>query len=306
MSDLQLGLIVIGALAVAGVLAYNLLQERSARRQAESAFASRHADVLLDERETRREPTLGEAPARAGRETGAPPEALPDARVDYVLELALARRVPAVEVMEHWRALAHRFAGRALLAGYDGETWARLVPAGAGHVTGLRAGLQLVTRAGLAGEAEVIEFRSEIETLAARLGASVAAPEIRQAMEAARELDRVCAAADIQVALHVVGAQLEARAAAPDGRFQLSRREDGLTLTLDVPRTAEPTKGYEAMVRAGRQLASSANARLVDDNGREFDERTYAAVAAELESVCRMLAASGIEPGSPLALRLFS
>jgi hypothetical protein len=301
MSDLQLGLIVIGLLAVAGVLAYNLLQERSARREAERSFGSRHADVLLGA-ETRREPTFEAPPARA--EAGAPEHALPDARLDYVIELAFARRVPAAELAELWQPLEHRFARRALLAGFDGQRWSRLAPAGS--LAALRAALQLVTREGVAPESEVIEFRSAIETLAARLGASVAAPEIRKAMEAARELDRVCAATDIQIALHVVGAPVDPDASLAGQPFHVSRRGDGVTLTLDVPRTAEPTRRYEAMVRAGRQLAATANARLVDDNGRDFDERAQAAVAEELESVRKTLAASGIEPGSALALRLFS
>jgi len=58
MTDLQIGLLVIGAAAVAGVLVYNRLQERATRRQAERAFGSQHADVLLDAPPERREPTL--------------------------------------------------------------------------------------------------------------------------------------------------------------------------------------------------------------------------------------------------------
>lgn len=297
MSDLQLGLIVVGILAVAGVLVYNRIQEGAARRAAERAFGSRHADALLGEPAARREPVL---------EAAVPAGALPDAQLDYLVELSFARQVPVAEALELWRPLEHRFARRALLAGFDGRAWTHLGPAHAGRIVALRAGLQLVTRAGVASEAEVIEFRSGIESLAARLGASVAAPEIRQAMEAARSLDRVCTETDVQVALHVVGAPIDPGASLAGQPFQVSRRDDGLTFTLDVPRSPEPGRHYEAMVRAGRSLAASASARLVDDNGRELDERAFAAVAAELEAVRKTLAASGIEPGSPLALRLFS
>ena len=85
MTDLQIGLALIGVLAVAAVLAYNWLQERRAKRAAERAFASRHSDVLLDEPQDRREPTLGAAP----RPHPAPGEAMPDPRVDYIMELSL-------------------------------------------------------------------------------------------------------------------------------------------------------------------------------------------------------------------------
>jgi hypothetical protein len=44
----------------------------------------------------------------------------------------------------------------------------------------------------------------------------------------------------------------------------------------------------------------------VDDAGRELDERALGAIARELEAVRARLSACGIEPGSPLALRVFS
>ena len=144
-----------------------------------------------------------------------------------------------------------------------------------------------------------------VETMAAQLGATVSAPEMRPALDAARELDRICADADIQVALHVVGigftpAQFDGQA------FQAAPRDDGVTLTLDVARTPEPARSYEAMARAGRQLAQSRGGRVVDDTGRELDERALAAIGAQLEAVRQRLAGCGIEPGSPLALRVFS
>jgi len=283
MTDLQIGLAVIGVLAVAGVLAYNWLQERRAKRTAEGAFASRHSDVLLDEPHERREPTLGARPAPRQA------EAMPDARIDYIMELAAPAEVAAPLLRELWKPIELRFAHRVLLDA-AGRT--------------VRAALQLVSRAGVVSDAELLEFRSAVETLAARLGATVSAPEMREALEAARELDRACADADIQVALHVVGV-----AAVPQidsSLFSAAPRPDGVTLTLDVARTAEPRRAYEAMARAGMQLAAAGGGRIVDDNGTVLDERALAAIGAQLEAVRVMLSGHGIEAGSPLALRLFS
>ena len=282
MTDLQLGLAVIGALAVVAVVLYNRWQERGARRDAERAFGSGHADVLL--REARREPTL------EPRRPAPPPGALPAERVDYVVELTLARRAAPALVHEAWAPVERRFARRVLLAVEEQR---------------VRAAFQLVSRAGVVSDAEVLEFRSLVETMAAALGARVSAPEMRGALEAARELDRACAEADIQVALHVVGigtapARFEA------ARFQATPRADGVTLTLDVARTSDPGSSYEAMARAGRELARTRGGRLVDDAGRELDERALAAVGRELEAVRARLAGWGIEPGSALALRVFS
>jgi hypothetical protein len=277
--------VVLGVVALAGVFAYNFLQERSARRQAERSFSSRHTDVLLEhEPEARREPTLESAPKRAEPQTGA----MPDTRVDYVIELALPAAGAALK--EAWAAIDHRFGRRALLA-TDGAT--------------ATAGLQMVTREGVVSEAELIEFRSEVETLATKVKATVRAPEMRLALEAAQELDRACADADIQVALHVVGVH-GGEAPAGEHPFQVTRREDGLTFTLDVARTFDLGRSYEAMARAGRQLAAAGGGRLVDDNGAPLDDRALAAIGAQLEAVRQELVGRGIEPGGPLALRLFS
>jgi len=282
MTDLQIGLGVIGVLAVVAVVVFNRWQERAARRDAERAFGSGHADVLLPGE--RREPAL--EPRRA-----APPRgALPAERVDYVMELTLPRPAAPALVHEAWAAVERRFARRVLLVVEERRVC---------------AAFQLVSRNGVVSDAEVLEFRALVETMAAQLGARVSAPEMRGALEAARELDRACADADVQVALHVVGIGT-APAGFQGAAFQATPRADGVTLTLDVARTLEPGRTYEAMARAGRELARVRGGRIVDDAGHELDERALAAVGRELEAVRARLAGCGIEPGSPLALRVFS
>ena len=302
MTDLQLGLLVIGAIAVAGVVIYNRLQERATRRSAEHAFGAQHPDVLLDEDAARREPTL-----RSSADSEAPAGAMPDPRADYIVELSLARPSGASAVLEQWTPLEHRFGRRALLAASDGKGWRRLKPGDTGACVALRAALQLVSRAGVASEAEVLEFRSAVETAAGRLKASIAAPEMRHAVEAAQALDRICVELDIQVALHVLGAfgddDLAPFGAEP---FHVARREDGVTFTLDVPRTLDVARAYESMARSARSLAGAKGGRLVDDNGRLLDDAALIAIGQQLEPAGRMLAEHGMEPGGELALRVFS
>jgi hypothetical protein len=292
MSDLQIGLAIIGVLAVVGVLLYNRWQERSARREAQKAFASGHNDVLLD---GRREPTI-EAPVPPAPSPAPPvpplvPRVASADKVDYVIELGLTRAVAPPQIHEGWAVIERRFSRRTFL---DERSRSHL-----------RAALQLVSRDGVVSDAELLEFRSMVETLGAEIGAVVRAPEMRSALEAARELDRTCADADIQVALHVVGVDAAAAQFA-NQPFQATPRQDGVTLTIDVARTPEPARSYEAMARAGRDLAQSRGGRLVDDEGRDLDERALAAIGRELESVRLRLAGCGIEAGSPLALRVFS
>ena len=170
MSDLVIGLLVLGAVVFAGVLVYNRVQVRSVQRASVS--------VPLQEPAARREPTLD-------------PATPPDKRVDYVIELKSERPLSGALVREGWRPLAQRFGRRAFLDQDEEGVW--------------RAALQLVSRSGAVSEADLVEFRSGVETLAAPLGARIAAPELRRALDTARTLDRICADADIQVALHVIG-----------------------------------------------------------------------------------------------------
>ncbi len=311
MSDLQIGLLAAGVLLVGGIFAYNTLQERRARRALERAFGSGHADALMgDGAQQRREPNLDGAPRRdAALETAA----LPDARLDYVVELSLRQLMSAAAVAEHWAPFEHRFAGRALLAASpDRSTWRPL--SAAGSCAAVRAALQLASRAGPIGESELIEFRAAVDTLAASIGATVQAPEVKHAVEAARELDQLCADADIQVVLHVVpqpGGTFDAAPAAPAGgqsaAFAVGRREDGaFSLSLDVPRSVEVRRGYDAMVVCARDLCVSLGGMIVDDNGRVLDERSLAAIGDQLDAVRETLVARGIEPGGPAALRLFA
>lgn len=271
MTDLQLGLLVIGAVAVAAVLVYNRLQERSARRSAQQSFSSPHADLPAGEPQERREPVFADEPPPRREPVLAPfshPDA--DARIDYVVEV---RGVPGAE-------LEQRFRGRARVADSS-------------------VALQMVSRRGVLGEHELLEFRTQLESLAAAHGGTVSAPEMRAALEAAHQLDKACAEVDIQVAIHVVG---DMAAAPAEGPFQVAPRADGVTFLLDVPRTPDLARSYETMVQCARALGG----RMVDDNGNPLDERALAAIGVEVEATRARLAELGIEPGSPLALRLFS
>jgi hypothetical protein len=316
MTDLQLGLLVVGAIAVAAVLLYNRVQERSARRRAERAFASWHSDALLDEPSSRREPTF--QPVAPSDEDVFEDEPTPDPRFDYVVELAASELMVAAPVLETWRTLERRFAGRALMACRTADGWEPLREPEGGGWTALRASLQLAGRDGPVSEGALAEFRSQLEDLAERLGARVSAPEVAAAAEAARALDQVCAEADIQVAFHVVApegrafpeARVKAHAQHGEEPYALSLRRgqgiEAITLTLDVPRVPDVLAAYEAMARAGRDLATELDGRLVDDNGNALDERALGMIAQQLDGIRRQLAERGIEPGSALALRLFS
>lgn len=312
MTELQLGLLAIGAVVVLGVFAYNRIQEKRAQREAERSFASGHDDVLLGR------PGEARAPAPPHRAEAQRERPQPDERIDYVIEIALKAPVAAAAVEEHWQPIQRRHSPRAVLAADPSSpAW--------------KAGLQLVTRAGAAGEAELIEFRAAVETMAAALGGIVAAPEMKAAMEQARELDRLCGETDIQVVLHVVapeGGSLSAAAVAeaaqsgglaaegggrfvlrsPEGRplYEVEPGDGAVSLTLDLPHAPDTVRAFESMARLAHHLAAASGGSLVDDNGNALGEQAVAAIAAQLDQVRGVLEARGIAPGSPAAARLFS
>lgn len=341
MSELQLGLILIGVLVVAGVLLYNRTQERKAQLATDAALHSKHADVLMGGAES----SPGKSSRAPGRRDAVSQESLPDPRLDYVIELSAGSSRPARAIIEQWDALARRFRDRVLVAGCaGGSDWRPLSPGDAASYERLRAGLQLVARAGVTGEADLIEYRSEVENLAAQLGFHANAPEMKAALDAAREIDAFCADRDIQVALHVVSRTTDgfdrAQVLSIAERFGLALEEHGrlscldgsgralfeaadrsgarldvaaaaapllaLSLTMDVPRTPDTRRSFEAMARLAASLAADLGGAIVDDNGNVLDERALGAIEAELVRIGGELEARGFPPGGALALRLFS
>jgi ZipA-like protein with FtsZ-binding domain len=347
MSELQLGLLAIGVLLVVAVFAYNRWQEGAARRAAQSSVRGRPGEDVLLRSEPRNPAVPPERPPHATtRIQAGAAAALPDPNVDYIVELSFPSVLAASELVQQWKASEHRYATRAIFScDGGGAGWRRLSVDDLAPVESLRAALQLVTREGPVSEAELIEFRAAVETLAAATGATVSAPEIRHAAEAARALDRFCEESDIQVVVHVVGAgegglqgtrvrataELSGLVLEEDGRlalrdgddrllYTLSPREGdrfeaatldaaqfaGVSLTLDVPRVPDLSRAFQSMARFATHLAAALDGRLVDDNGSPLDERALAAIGAQLDAVQGGFEAKGIATGSASTLRLFS
>ncbi len=351
-----MSLAVIGALVIVAVFAYNKWQEHRAGRAADETFRSRHPDVLIGgqaglapqlatDPEARVEPGFSPrkppAESRFAADDTAP--LIPNPRIDYVMDLEADEPVSIAALQELWPAVENRFARRTSVAVRTDDRWEPLQPHGTWLK--LRAALQLVSRKGVVSEGELLEFRSALETLATKLRAHATSPEMRDALDAARSLDDICADADIQVAFHVVaapgaafaGTKLRAAAEASGfvlgihGRFTLSD-DDGrelygladrsgilfapetmkdaapsaLTLSMDVPRAPDTQRTFDAMVRFGRHLANLLGGGLVDDNNQPLDERAVSTINSQLAIVRQNLEAHGISPGSALALRLFS
>ncbi len=130
MSDLQISLLVIGALTVAGVYLFNGWQERQFRRRSEQAFAREHEDVLLEgtpardaKSEVRVEPKIPAGPvarpAAARAVVRDPATADADPIIDYIAEISLRSAADGMDVHEELMGLTAGWGKPVQVAGYD-------------------------------------------------------------------------------------------------------------------------------------------------------------------------------------------
>lgn len=259
MSDLQIALVLVGALVVAGVYAFNVWQQRRIRRQSEQAFGNQHDDVLLrsgghaeaGERsaearlESRVEPRVGRLPDDDGEPGPVPaPRAasaadrLPadDLGVDFVIELAPGGAVGA-DALAPLLSRRAEFGKPVRLTGLVAERgeWDDVVPGAAAQYRRLRAALQLCDRAGPVSEVMLSGFRDTVLALARGLAAGVEMGDMDEAVARAATLDQFCAEVDVMIGVNLVArddrpfpgskvrvlAESNGLRLAPDGRFVL-------------------------------------------------------------------------------------
>jgi hypothetical protein len=266
MSELQIGLLGLGALVVLCVLGFNKVQEVRARRDAAKYFGAGHEDVLLkpgaapDAEEQAGqarprawvEPTWSEA-APAGEEPPPPPDpvslgavasgilapALLDERIDFIAELTFAEPALGSHVVLEIERI-----GTTRIIGCDGfnqaaGTWEALDRDAVYEIA--RVGIQLSDRGGPLRAEELENFQQWVAQMAGQLDASIAWSGMQSPLTRAAELDAFCAEVDVQIGVNLVAgsplAETKVRGLAEahgfkrdgDGVFR-RRGEDGLEL----------------------------------------------------------------------------
>jgi len=235
MSDLQFGLLAIGAVVVVAVLAFNKWQEVRFRREAEGSLKSHHDDVLMgaakESAAARGAPAVtaerlqsaggGEhgrervEPTFDGPQTGtvaavpvpgASDEPLLAEPIDFIVTVEAAEDIDGEALLEAAAAPLAGFSKPVRLEGFD-EGGAKWEPLQSGaRYTRMRAGLQLVDRRGLVGDGELATFGAGVQQAAATAGALAMVPDRGEAMAHATELDNFCGKVDILIAMNVVAA----------------------------------------------------------------------------------------------------
>jgi ZipA, C-terminal FtsZ-binding domain len=255
MSDLQIGLAIIGGLVIALVVAYNRLQESRFRKRAEDSLPNRgvagagQGDALLEPMvrtrtdriephiKPRLHPEAGDTQdVQAGRvePVGVPavPAAAEDGEspIDYAIAVRCEQPLerPALQqLLEALEGLGRRAEVSASLA--DG-IWVPLANAPA-EASEMRVALQLADRRGHVTLQDLEAFQNLVSRWAESAGASVAAPDVQAYLETARDLDRFCAEVDVVVGLNVVAASGDPF---PGGKVRNQAEAAGLRLENGV------------------------------------------------------------------------
>lgn len=302
MSDLQLALLGLGAVVIAGVVAYNAIVERRARARAERAFGADHPDVLFEEPGARREPAIGrpteesrtepalgrietlQRPAadeeRSVAQTPGAPDAVVCGRIDTVAVILAddpvtrERLEPLLDALQVHTTPVH-------VEGIVEEQWQPIESSPKRSWRELRAGLQLASRSGPLTEEEIATFNETIAGFAQSVGAVSQRESPSAAAQRARELDRFCADSDIEVAVNVVG---QYGATFSLGRVKAIALEHGLSETAsgDLVRfgpDGTPAYCVRRFDREGERADASATPGLtfaldlphVADPGAAFD-----------------------------------
>lgn len=194
-----------------------------------------------------------------------------------------------------------------------------------------RFGLLLANRAGPLNALEYTDFAQRIRELAASLGVGVELSDMASVLARARALDGESARLDAQVCINVDAAetlspaQLAALAGplavvergnnryarlGPRGEtifsVALGEQSNRLSFLLDVPRVSPAARPFDAMVKCVRISARRLPGRIIDDGGKPLTDRGIEAIMTQLDERCEALAAAGLTPGSPSALRVFN
>ena len=413
MTELQMGLIGLGAAAVVGVFGYNKWQEIRQRKLAEAMLKPHHEDVLLgasaktaaqpavrSEPEIRVEPASAppervepvfvdphpteiaddmvpadlpdempempvfsgsKADARAANQSpvaavadadvaeiqpGDLPAELLDPRLEFIVTMELVEAVSAVQILQSQRSALARLNRPVHWVGFNERSreWEKLTLDNDMPVRALRVGLQLVNRLGPVSEGDVAVFTGAMQALADELMAVADMPSSR-VLDQAAEIDRFCAAVDLEIGLNLVsrgsafsGTKIRALAEAAgmllgaDGlftrhddlgraQFSLQNYEStrfsadalrtltthGLTFLLDVPRVDHGERVFMQMTEIAKRFADTLQGALVDDNRQPLSESQLDHIRREFIGKPQATMASfNLAAGSPQALRLFS
>ena len=316
----------------------------------ESARFAAHADEMPHASSPRAQsstaaPAASEMPADDLPSLALPAELL-DPRVEFIVSMELVEPVSSQQILHSQRETLRRLNKPVHWIAFNEQKreWQRLRGDTDLPVRSLRVGLQLVNRLGPVSDADVATFAGAMQALADELMAVADMPPTR-VLDQAAEVDRFCAAVDLEIGLNLVsrglpfpGTKIRALAEAAgmvlglegyytryddQGRAQYTLQNyentpfsadnlrglstHGLTFVLDVPRVEQGERVFTLMLDQTRHFAETLQGQLVDDNRNPLTEPQLEHIRREfIGKPQASMRSYGLTAGSPQALRLFS
>ncbi|MBB5189930.1 FtsZ-interacting cell division protein ZipA [Silvimonas terrae] len=256
-----------------------------------------------------------------------------DPAFDFIAEVHAGVDIPAGEVPPFPATKRVRVIGL-----NEAGQWQTVYGSTGNAFSELRMGLQLVDRQGALTQEQLNGFCMAVQQFADEHDASVTFPQRSAKLSTAAQLDEFCASVDVLIGLNVMAtgnplpmekvrvlAEHAGLVKAPDGTFQyrsesgkslfsltnhdqspFGTTSEGVTLLFDVPRAAGGLSVFEYVCQFAIQLCTQLGATLVDDNGKPLTNASLTNIHQQLAQIYTRMDEQGIEPGSPVALRLFA
>lgn len=340
MSNLTVGLAILGGLVLAAIVAHSAW---SARRNTPRQPLQPEAPQNTDDLDARQEPGMDFEPmplAVLEKKPGL------DALIDVIAPIALDGNVSGDAALAALPPTRRAGSKPFAVEGLNALTQQWEMPAPGQRYSAFQAGVQLANRVGALNEIEYSEFVMKAQAFADAVGGAPEFPEMLDEVARARELDQFASGHDAQLGFTlrarsaawspgyvqqhaqklgfvagaipgrmvlpasvagmppVLGLAFDTQAALADDPAQSAIRE--VTLSLDVPQVQRSEQPFVRMREAAITLAASMDGIITDDNGQVIRAEALDVIGADLEQLYDTLDARDLSAGSVLARRLFS
>ncbi len=230
------------------------------------------------------------------------------------------------------------------LHGLDNQDkWHLLSDGGANVFKQVACCLQLADRGGPVTKSILNKFQFAVEDAGLELNAHVEWQGSGDAMQRAIDLDQFCIEVDQLISVHVAEfgtpihgtkfkglAEVSGMTLKEDGKFHFYANDTvlftatdvnnvpftaeslrsnvlkGVTFQIEIPKVNNCEQVFNQMIMIAQKMASSLNAKLVDDNQKQLGDLQIEKIRQQLKVIHATMVARGIMPGSPASMRLFS
>lgn len=221
MSELQIGLVLIGIVVIVAVYLYGYIQQRQYRREFGNAFNAEREDALYQTTTAPTETAMEmpeavnaliaeevseiENQAHEAAPSVTQPSDLIDYLTDYVVTMRLPHPMNSDALAELW-GRRFDFGKRVNACGLNASThrWDRLIAESQQLYSEFQIGLLLADRSGPVSSVRLSDFHSVLSDATAQLQADAVLPSVEEALERAKKLDEFCIEVDQMIGLNIL------------------------------------------------------------------------------------------------------